>query len=58
MAKPIEPTPTLTGESLIMFCRSMQRAKFSATKERFLKEAEKTYQELSKNKRAPSHKHA
>jgi hypothetical protein len=59
MARPIEPTPTLSGESLKMFGRSMKNAKFNAPKERFLKESDSIYKELSKNKRAfPTNRHA
>lgn len=59
MAKPIEPTPTLKGESLKEFCESMKYSRYNAAKERFLKESDNTYKELSKNKKAyPTHRHA
>lgn len=51
MARPIEPTPTLTGKSVDLFCKSITEAKYSPRKDRFLKEAREVHKEVSRNRK-------
>lgn len=50
MARPIEPTPTLKGKSIDLFCQSITKVKYSPQKERLLKEAREIHRELKKHR--------
>lgn len=52
MARPIEPTPTLKGKSVDLFCMSITQAEYSPQKDRLLKEAREIHKELSKHRKA------
>jgi hypothetical protein len=49
MAKPIEPTPTLSGKSADQFYRSLDESKYSDKKERMLNEAVAVFKVMSEN---------
>jgi hypothetical protein len=49
MAKPIEPTPTLTGKSAERFYQSLDESKYSAKKERMLNEAVEVFKVMSEH---------
>ena len=45
MAKPIKPTPTLTGEYAKKFIHEMEHPVYSEKRDRVIKKAEKVYAE-------------
>lgn len=50
MAKPIEPTPVLTGKDAEEFINDILNARYSEKKARFLKEAEEAYEKYIEKK--------
>ncbi len=52
MARPIEPTPTLKGKSVDLFCRSITNVEYSPQKDRLLKEAREIHKELNKHRQS------
>lgn len=52
MARPIEPTPTLKGKSVDLFCRSITHTVYSPQKDQLLKEAREIHKEFSKHRQS------
>jgi len=50
MAKPIEPTPILTGDDAKALLEDMANAKYSPEKAAFLKSCDATYERIFKRK--------
>ena len=50
MAKPIEPTPTLKGKSIDMFCQSITGSTPSVEKAEYLREARASSQKVGPGK--------
>lgn len=50
MARPIEPTPTLRGRSVDLFCMSITDTKYSPKKDNYLKEAREIHRQVNKNR--------
>jgi len=49
MARPITPTPILTGEDKDRFLRSIENLRYSAKKERFLRECDRVFESVKKD---------
>ena len=50
MANPIEPTPTITGKSVDVFCRSITEARYDPEKAKYLHEARKISAKIRESK--------
>jgi len=49
MARPIEPTPTLYGEDAKRLLKSVENLRYSAKKEKFLKECDEVFKKVQKD---------
>ena len=48
MARPIEPTPVLSGEDKERFIKETENLSYSAKKEKFLKDCDEAFQAVKK----------
>jgi hypothetical protein len=49
MARPIEPTPILSGDDAKRFMKSIENLRYSSKKEKFLRECDEVYRSVKKD---------